>query len=1445
MRRARQSHVEIESSHSMEVSVNSQVNSRSEHRRGVAPANVVRRGLACIAALLAALAGVAGLAGPASAATVVTPRIDLKVLLLGTSATEPDFVAWQGALQREGVKFDAVTGTANTGVTAATLSTTLADGTPEAKYDAVIVSVGGLTDCTTTCTSYLTPAEQTALEQYEHRFNIRQITGNIYPGATYGLNTPTISGALDTVQGTLTADGQSVFSYLKPTAAITMDTGTYGYEATPVSTTNFDTLVGGPNGSALVGVYTHTDGVQEMVQTFNQNANQLQSQLLRHGAITWATRGVFFGDQRNYLETHIDDVFLGDDPWSVAGNATTAAHSTDYNPADALRLVPADVTTAANWAKANNFRIDLLFNGGGSVAVANGSSLVGSGDGGSGTSGTTGTTGGTATGNDPLLAAFTGNNPATGKPYTGDFAWISHTWDHPNIDEGCATQNYIEAELNQNTNWGGQKATGGDSLTGGLGLTESTDPTVALGNDNPNVVVTGEHSGLANLLPGNPGQVDPPSLDDATVSATGGTLAAGDYVYAVTDQFNTAAPGATPVAGTGMSAASETTTPVTVTGATGSVSLTWGAVCHAADYKVYRAPDTAGAIGAWSLIGTVGATTATDFANPASTTDTTGGGAVIKTFTDTGIAGANTGSTGAIGATTVPASEGTAVESPYEQNPVLDAAFAATLSGGIKDFGADASKPYPNAADQSFATGSAPSGQYTSGASFQDAGATGIPRYPTNIYYNVATAAQEVDEYETLYDSAPAAGGSSTTPGHCTPIAGVTTCNPAGTAFTISQIVASVDQGMFQHLMGNDARPSYFHQTNLMSQTNGGANGSGDGLFYQTLNPLLAEYHAYFADSAPIVQLTMAQIGTLLSEQAAWAANTSVSGYVQGNQVTITNSGTTSVQAPLSGLTTVGSSYGGTQSGWTALPAGSSTYTAAATWPVDTIAVALAPASIVANGATTSTATATLTADGKPVSGDVPVFASSDTNDKIGAVTDNQNGTYTAVITSSTTAGPATITATDAAVSPTASGTATLNQTAGALATVAVTLSPASIAANGTSTSTVSARLTDALSHAVPGEHVGFSSTDPGEKIGAVTDHGDGTYTATVTASATVGTATITATDSSVSPSASGTAKLVQTAGPATASAVTLSPASIIANGTATSAVTAKVTDAQGHAEAGQHVAFSSSDPGEKISAVTDHGDGTYTATITSSTTAGSPTITATDSSVSPSIAGTAKLIQVAAPTVAPATKPTDLTPPSISGPAIVGRVLQATAGTWSGTAPIAYAYQWQSCARTCSGIAGATRSTYTLTRANRGRTVKVVVTASNAAGTAQATSAATGPVAAAVSPAQMRTLLARLTPAGGAARIPALLRHGGYAARVTAPANGRLVIAWYARHVLVAHVTATVRNHQITSVRITLTAAGRRRLRGAPKLQLRAAGRLVQEGAGTVSAVRTFVVTR
>ena len=93
---------------------------------------------------------------------------------------------------------------------------------------------------------------------------------------------------------------------------------------------------------------------------------------------------------------------------------------------------------------------------------------------------------------------------------------------------------------------------------------------------------------------------------------------------------------------------------------------------------------------------------------------------------------------------------------------------------------------------------------------------------------------------------------------------------------------------------------------------------------------------------------------------------------------------------------------------------------------------------------------------------------------------------------------------------------------------------------------------------------------------------------------------------------------------------------------------------------------------------------------------------------------------------------PSNTSPPTIAGTAQEGQTLTAGPGTWSGTQPINYAYQWQRCGSSganCAPIAGATATTYTLTAADVGSTVEVSVTASNMAGSATASSPPTAVV--------------------------------------------------------------------------------------------------------------------
>src|SRR5207302_286536 len=98
---------------------------------------------------------------------------------------------------------------------------------------------------------------------------------------------------------------------------------------------------------------------------------------------------------------------------------------------------------------------------------------------------------------------------------------------------------------------------------------------------------------------------------------------------------------------------------------------------------------------------------------------------------------------------------------------------------------------------------------------------------------------------------------------------------------------------------------------------------------------------------------------------------------------------------------------------------------------------------------------------------------------------------------------------------------------------------------------------------------------------------------------------------------------------------------------------------------------------------------------------------------------------------------PVNTARPQISGPAIDGALVTVDPGVWSGTSPIAFAYQWQRCndaGTGCTPIAGATGQSYTIQSADAGsgKGLVVAVTATNSAGSATAQSFTFSPIAAA-----------------------------------------------------------------------------------------------------------------
>ena len=193
----------------------------------------------------------------------------------------------------------------------------------------------------------------------------------------------------------------------------------------------------------------------------------------------------------------------------------------------------------------------------------------------------------------------------------------------------------------------------------------------------------------------------------------------------------------------------------------------------------------------------------------------------------------------------------------------------------------------------------------------------------------------------------------------------------------------------------------------------------------------------------------------------------------------------------------------------------------------------LSPSVIAADGASRASATVRLTdALGSPVSGDAGQLraSSDDPLVRFAPVQDDGNGAYTVTAIASTTAHRVLITITETNSGLTASEPLTLVH--GAARNVDVTLAPATLTADGLSSTTATIVVSDAFGNRIAGDALTLSSSQAGVRFGPVSDAGGGVYRSTLHSANAPGTATIRATDVSASPTASGSATLTQTRAP-------------------------------------------------------------------------------------------------------------------------------------------------------------------------------------------------------------------------------------------------------------------------------------------------------------------------
>jgi hypothetical protein len=82
-----------------------------------------------------------------------------------------------------------------------------------------------------------------------------------------------------------------------------------------------------------------------------------------------------------------------------------------------------------------------------------------------------------------------------------------------------------------------------------------------------------------------------------------------------------------------------------------------------------------------------------------------------------------------------------------------------------------------------------------------------------------------------------------------------------------------------------------------------------------------------------------------------------------------------------------------------------------------------------------------------------------------------------------------------------------------------------------------------------------------------------------------------------------------------------------------------------------------------------------------------------------------------------------------ISGRSVVGARLGVSVNIWPGTRRRSFRYEWELCSKRSIAIAHATHRTYTLTKKDVGRWIRVVVIGESSTGTLHVLSSRVGPV--------------------------------------------------------------------------------------------------------------------
>ena len=342
--------------------------------------------------------------------------VDLKLLVLAGSGNEPSFLAIQAFLNQIGIPHDDVILAPPGG---APLPLPALNDSSKGFYQGIVLATGNLAVCNATgaCGSALPDAGWAALDAYAASYGIRTVSYYTFPNARYGLALVSAMSIGATPSNLSFAPGAApIFPYLNTKNPLKV-TYTYAYMASPVSAPGEVTtpILSMPGGTVGV-LHKKADGREYLALTFDNNPNLVHSLALGYGVINWVTKGVFLGSHQVYLTPQVDDLFIANELYDAVTpgckppgfliDPTIDLGSLCQND----QVSGADLIGLANWQNSiqlnpqtKGFQVTIAFNGLGAT-------------------------------DDAGLVDLSDDLTSTASLNAGKFGWVSHTFNHLNLD---------------------------------------------------------------------------------------------------------------------------------------------------------------------------------------------------------------------------------------------------------------------------------------------------------------------------------------------------------------------------------------------------------------------------------------------------------------------------------------------------------------------------------------------------------------------------------------------------------------------------------------------------------------------------------------------------------------------------------------------------------------------------------------------------------------------------------------------------------------------------------------------------------------------------------------------------------------------------------------------------------------------------------------------------